>query len=88
MANITISDDRIRNFVEAYRKEYFEDHSMEWCLDQIIERGCAEIKRQVKTAAKRQEQVVAGQLMDEFNLTPAQAKAILLEALKQKKVAA
>ena len=34
MANITISDDRIRNFVEAYRKEYFEDHSMEWCLAQ------------------------------------------------------
>jgi len=88
MAMITVSDDRIRNFVEAYRKEYFEDHSMEWCLDQIIERGCAEIKRQVKTAAKRQEQVVAGQLMDEFNLTPAQARQVLLEALKQKKVAA
>ena len=88
MAMITVSDDRIRNFVEAYRKEYFEDHSMEWCLDQIIERGCAEIKRQVKTAAKRQEQVVAGQLMDEFNLTPAQARQVLLEALNQKKVAA
>jgi len=88
MAQITIDDGRFRNFVEAYRKEYFEDHSMEWCLDQIIERGCAEIKRQVKTANTRKEQVVAGSLMKEFNLSPAQAKAILQEALKQKKVAA
>ena len=77
--DLTVPQERIFNFVEMNRKEYFEDHSIEWCLDEIINRGIAEIKRQVKTAAKTRENKAAGSLLKEFNLSPADAKRLLLE---------
>ena len=84
---LTVETKRIANFVEAYRKEYFEDHSMEWCLDAIIERGIAEIKRYVKTNDARKKQMAAGSLVKEFGLSIEQAKAVLTEALAAKRIA-
>src|SRR5690242_20430822 len=47
LPDMVVAATRIHNFVEKFRKEYFEDHGLEWCLDEIISRGCAEITRQV-----------------------------------------
>lgn len=82
--DLVVSASRINNFVEMYRKTYFEDHGLEWCLDEIISRGMAEIKRQVKTAAKTAENRASGELLRSFNMSPAQAKQLLaeLQALK------
>ena len=76
----------IYNFVEAHRKDYFEDHSMDWALDEIITRGIAEITRQVKTQAKAAENRAAGSLLKEFNMSPEQAK-VLLATLKAQELA-
>jgi hypothetical protein len=73
----------IYNFVEAHRKDYFEDHSMDWALDEIITRGIAEITRQVKTQVKAAENRAAGSLLKEFNMTPEQAKALLAQLKTQ-----
>ena len=81
LPDLAVSAARINNFVERYRKEYFEDHSLEWALDQILDRGMAEITRQVKTARERARQKSAGDLIKEFNLTPQQAKEFLRQAL-------
>ena len=74
VADLTVRADRFNNFVELHRKDYFEDHSLEWCLDAIITRGIAEIERQVKTAEKAALNRAAGTLQKEFNMTPEQAK--------------
>jgi len=79
--DLTVPSNRIAGFVDMYRKEYFEDHSLDWALDQIISRGMAEITRQVKTARERAKEKAAGNLLKELNMTPAQAKAKLLEML-------
>ncbi len=81
--DLNVPANRIYNFVERFRKEYFEDHSLDWSLDQIIARGMAEIERQVKTARERAKQKAAGDLLKEFNLTPAEAKRTLLDMLRQ-----
>src|SRR6267142_1014451 len=82
--DLNVPVNRIYNFVERNRKAYFEDHSIEWCLDEILNRGMAEITRQVKTQVKAAENRAAGTLLKEFNMTPQQAKALLLElAAKQ-----
>ena len=81
--DLNVPANRIYNFVERFRKEYFEDHSLDWSLDRIIARGMAEIERQVKTARERAKQKAAGDLLEEFNMTPAQAKTKLLEMLAQ-----
>jgi hypothetical protein len=75
----------INNFIEMYRTEYFEDHSFQWCLDQIVERGMAEIKRYVKTNASRKEQMALGALAKEYNLTPETAREVLKAALAARK---
>ena len=77
--DLSVPVNRIYNFVEANRKAYFEEHSLDWCLDEIISRGIAEITRQVKTAVKARENKAAGSLLKEFNLSPADAKKLLLE---------
>jgi len=79
---------RIYSFVERNRKEYFEDHGLEWCLDEIISRGMAEITRQIKTAKTQAQQRAAGKLMQEYNLTPEMAKQILRDAIAKATVEA
>src|SRR6266446_1236230 len=76
--DLQVPTSRVYNFVELYRKDYFEDHSLDWSLDQIITRGMAEITRQVKTAKKVAVDKASGSLLKEFNLTPAEAKRTLL----------
>jgi hypothetical protein len=51
------------NFVMEH-SEYFEvdSHSMQWCVEWILERGKAEIRRQIKTATKQKENKVFGDL--------------------------
>src|SRR6267143_6930461 len=79
--DLNVPANRIYNFVERFRKEYFEDHSLDWSLDQIIARGMAEIERQVKTARERARQKASGDIMKEFNLSPQQAKELLRKML-------
>jgi hypothetical protein len=86
--DLAVPSNRIYGFVSRYRKEYFEDHSLEWCLDEILNRGMAEIIRQVKTAQKSRENKAAGSLLKEFNLSPAEAKAIMLKMMEQAKLEA
>lgn len=81
MPDLVVPSNRIAGFVERYRKDYFEDHGLEWCLDEILSRGMAEIKRQVKTAVKTGEQRAAGKLLASFNMTPAQAAEFLKAAV-------
>ena len=81
--DLTVPANRIAGFVAQYKKTYFEDHGLEWCLDEIISRGMAEIKRQVKTAIKTRENKVSGDLLRAYNLTPAQALEVLKLAKEQ-----
>jgi hypothetical protein len=83
--DMLVDGNRIASFVTAYKREYFEDHSMEWCLEEIISRGIAEIKRQVKTAAKQKENKTAGVLLREFNLTPEMARQLIAQAAEAKR---
>ncbi len=83
--DLAVPTNRIYNFVAQYRKDYFEDHSLDWCLDEIISRGIAEITRQVKTAKKVAVDKAAGSLLKEFNMTPAEAKRTLLEMLAKQR---
>jgi|SRR6266850_1926420 len=86
--NLGVPTNRIYNFVEMYRKDYFEDHSLDWALDQIITRGMAEITRQVKTAKKVAVDKASGSLLKEFNLSPADAKKLLLAMIASQKAEA
>jgi len=79
--DLNVPANRIAGFVERYRKDYFEDHSLEYCLDEILSRGMAEITRQVKTAAKVAENKAFGEVGRRYNMTPAQANALLQEIL-------
>lgn len=81
LPDLTVPANRIYNFVEINRKAYFEEHSLEWCLDQIIERGIAEITRSVKNQVKTAKDRAAGALLKELNMSPGEAKAKLLELL-------
>jgi hypothetical protein len=81
--DLTVRADRFVNFVEMHRKDYFEEHSLVWCLDEIITRGIAEITRQVKTAQVRREQKAAGDLLKEYNMSPADAAKFLKKALAE-----
>jgi len=79
--DLIVASNRIYGFVQCYKAEYFEDHGLDWCLDEILTRGMAEITRQVKTARERAKEKAAGSLLKEFNLSPAEAKKKLLELL-------
>lgn len=85
--DLAVPANRIYGFVERFRKEYFEDHSLDWCLDQVISRGCAEIERQVKTARERARQKAAGDLQKEFNLTLTEAKQALAMFVEEQRKA-
>ncbi len=86
--DLVVPTNRIYNFVAQYRKDYFEDHSLDWCLDEIISRGIAEITRQVKTAKKVAVDKAAGALLKEFNMSPAEAKRTLLDMLAKQQAEA
>jgi hypothetical protein len=86
--DLKVPTNRIYNFVTTYRKDYFEDHSLDWCLDEIITRGIAEITRQVKTARKVAIDKASGSLLKEFNLSPSDAKKLLLDMLAKQKAEA
>ena len=88
MQDLVVPAAKIHNFVQINKEAYFEDHSLDWALDEILTRGMAEITRQIKTAKKTAENKAAGSLLKEFNMTPAQAKALLLELAKQTVAAA
>jgi hypothetical protein len=81
--DLNVPTNRIYNFVAQYRKEYFEDHSLDWCLDEIITRGIAEITRQVKTARQAAKNRAAGSLMDELHMTPQEAKEFIRKMLAE-----
>ena len=86
--DLVVPTNRIYNFVASYRKDYFEDHSLDWCLDEIITRGIAEITRQVKTAKKVALDKASGTLLKEFNMSPAEAKRFMLDMLAKQKAEA
>jgi hypothetical protein len=86
--DLKVPTNRIYNFVTTYRKDYFEDHSLDWCLDEIITRGIAEITRQVKTARKVAVDKASGSLLKEFSLSPADAKKLLLDMLAKQRAEA
>lgn len=83
--DIVIPANLVYNFVEMYRKDYFENHSLEYAVvDCIIPRGKAEIIRAVKATDKREKDAAAGKAVKELNLTPAQmvAEFLRLKALE------
>ena len=84
LPDLVVAANRIYNFVEANRTAYFEQHSLEWALDEILNRGIAEIKRAIKTGVKREADVAAGKAVKQLNLTPAQmvAEFLRLKALE------
>jgi hypothetical protein len=89
LPELSVPANRIYNFVEMYRKAYFEDHSLDWALDEIITRGMAEIKRTVKNQVKTAENRAAGTVLRTFGMTPDEAQRFIahmkeLEALKAK----
>jgi hypothetical protein len=75
----------VENFVAMHKKDYFEEHSLPWCIEEIISRGKAEILRSIKSADKARENKAAGTLINELGLTVEQAKAILAQATAEKK---
>jgi hypothetical protein len=86
--DLTVASNRIYGFVQRYKAEYFEDHGLDWCLDEILTRGMAEITRQVKTARERAKEKAAGGLLKEFNLSPSEAKKLLLDMLAKQRAEA
>lgn len=80
--DLNVPASRIYGFVQLH-KDYFEDHSLDWSLDEILTRGMAEITRQIKTQVKAAENRAAGSLLKEFNMTPAQAKQLLVELARK-----
>lgn len=83
--DLSVPADRIYDFVERNRKDYFEDHGLEWCLDEILTRGMAEITRQVKTAAKQKEKNTLSAMVDGLGLTLAEAQSLLTQAANKKR---
>jgi hypothetical protein len=70
--DLIIPANRIWNFVEQYRATWFEEHSLEWALDEMLTSGEREIKRKVKTGEKREREVLAGKAIESLKLTPEQ----------------
>lgn len=81
VVDLNVPANRIHGFVEMNRKDYFEDHSLDWALDEILTRGMAEITRQIKTAKVNAQNKAAGAIVKEFNMTPAEAKAAIKELI-------
>ena len=89
IADLNLPADYIYNFVTLYTSEYFES---DWSLDRsfraIVDRGMAEIKRQVKTSRKTAENKAAGTVLKEFGMTAEEAKRFIvhMKALEASKV--
>jgi hypothetical protein len=75
--DLSVSADKIYNFVQLHKQAYFEDHSLEWALDEIIACGCSEITRKVKSADKLADQRQAAKVLHAFNLSPVEAAKLL-----------
>lgn len=73
--DLVIAANMIFNFVEMNRTAYFEQHSLEWAIEEIIARGKAEITRSIKTGVKREADVQAGKTLKALNMTPQQLVA-------------
>lgn len=73
--DLVVAANRIYNFVEGNRTAYFEEHSLEWALDEILNRGIAEIKRAIKTGEKREKDAAAGKAIKALNMSPEQMVA-------------
>ena len=86
--DLTVPSNRIYGFVQQFNKEYFVDHSLDSCLDEILTRGMVEITRQVKTARQGRQNKAAGTLLKEFNLSAKDAKDLLLKMLAEQRAAA
>ena len=67
------------NFILANHKT-FEGLSVQSSVEYILERGKAEIERQIKTARKTAENKVYGDLARKYNLTLEQAQQYLEQA--------
>ena len=80
--------DKVANFARDNRDAYFEDHSLDWALEEIVTRGVAEITRQIKTARKTAQAKASMKVLDAFNLSPSEAQALLAELARQKAEAA
>jgi hypothetical protein len=85
--NISVPAERVFSFVERNRQTYFEDHSLDWAVDEILTRGMAEITRQIKTARKVAENKASGDLLRQFKMSPEEAAKLLatLQAQAQTK---
>lgn len=68
--------DMIACFVRDNKAAYFEDHSLEWALDEMLNRGKAEIKRTVKTATKLAEAKASAAVLKKFNMSIGEAQAL------------
>jgi hypothetical protein len=75
--------DKVASFARDNKADYFEDHSLDWALEEIVTRGCAEITRQIKTAKKTAQAKAAGKVMEQFNMTPELAAKFFEELRKQ-----
>jgi hypothetical protein len=80
---VLIDAQLFHNFVMSHA-DYFEveSHTMQHCVELILERGRAEIVRQIKTAVKTKENKVYGDLARQYNMTLEQAKAALSQFAK------
>ena len=85
--DLVVAANRIAGFVQQFKSEYFEDHGLDWCLDEIVTRGMAEIRRQVKTAKKTRENKVSGDLLRAYNLSPAEANKLLAKLIAEQRAA-
>lgn len=78
---IIIDPQLFHNFVLQHADWFeLESHTMQHCVELILERGRAEIERQIKTAAKTRENKVFGDLARKYNMTLEDAKRVLEQA--------
>jgi hypothetical protein len=85
VADLSIRSDRIYSFVTRLRQDYFGDEwSLQRCCEQIVDRGMAEIERQVKTGKKLAQDRAFGELA-KLGISAAQAKEMVRAALEAKK---
>jgi hypothetical protein len=91
VSDLQLPADYIYNFVVMYTGKYFEtDWSLDRCFRAIVDRGLAEIKRQVKTSEKLAVSKAAGAVLKEFNMSPEEAKRFIghMKALEAQKAEA
>lgn len=80
--------DKVATFARDNKADYFEDHSLDWALEEVVTRGVAEITRQIKTAKKTALAKASAKVLEGFNMSPEQAKAFILQVQLQQAEAA